>query len=287
MLRIFPLLLALVASQATPDRVGFEVASIKLSPSDEPVVDTNVPLGPGNVFTPTGGYFHAVNYPIFAFIAFAYRITGDQEQYLRTHLPDWVLNERFNLEARAAGNPTKDEFRLMMRALLADRCKLSIRHETRQAPIVAMVLTKAGQTGPRLRAHPAEKVCSTVPDWDKQEFDDGFPLLCGGVLRLPHGTGRISKFGASNISLTFLANQLSIMGQLVRPVVDQTGLSGNFDFTLEWSPESAAPPTAAAELLPGPPFKDAVAQQLGLKLVSQTGPADFLIVDHIERPSGN
>jgi uncharacterized protein (TIGR03435 family) len=198
-----------------------------------------------------------------------------------------VLHERYSMEARAAGNPTKDQFRLMMRALLADRFKLIIRHETRQAPIVAMTLAKAGQTGPRLRAHPAEKACTTVPDWQNLAYDDGFPTLCGGLLPLPHGQGRVAKYGASSVNLTFIANQLSIMGQLGRPVVDQTGMSGNFDFTLEWSPESANPSTAEAELLPGPPFKEAVAQQLGLKLVSQNGPADFLIVDHIERPSGN
>ena len=288
MLRVFTALLALAATQSAPDnKLEFEVASIKPHTLSEPVANTNVPLGPGNVFTPTGGYFHAINFPISAFLAFAYRITGDQEQYLRAHLPEWALNERFSVEARATGNPTKDEYRLMMRALLADRCKLAIRHETKQAPIVALTLIKARQTGPRLRAHPAEMACSTVPDWQNPEFDDGFPLLCGGLLPLPHGPGRIAKFGASNVSLTFIANQLSMMGQLGRPVVDQTGLSGNFDFSLEWAPESPNPAAAEAEILPGPPFREAVAQQLGLKLVSQTGPADFLIVDHIERPSGN
>jgi bla regulator protein blaR1 len=87
--------------------------------------------------------------------------------------------------------------------------------------------------------------------------------------------------------MTFIANQLSIMGQLGRPVLDQTGLSGNFDFTLEWSPESPNPQTVAADSLPGPTLKEAVAEQLGLKLVSQTGPADFLLIDHLEHPTGN
>lgn len=104
---------------------------------------------------------------------------------------------------------------------------------------------------------------------------------------MPHGSGRISKFGASNVTMTFIANQLSIMGQLGRPVLDQTGLSGDFDFTLEWSPEPPNPQTVAAEPPPGPTFKEAVGEQLGLKLVSQIGPADFLIVGHVERPTGN
>ena len=91
--------------------------------------------------------------------------------------------------------------------------------------------------------------------------------------------------GRPRFSVT--ANQLSIMGQLGRRVLDQTGLTGNFDFTLEWSPEPPNLQTVDAEPAPGPTFKDAVAEQLGLKLVPQTGPADFLIVDRIERPSGN
>jgi len=286
MIRMTAVLLALVAAQAA-DKLEFDVVSIKPNNSGDRASQTNVPLGPGNVFTPTGGHFAIVNYPAATLIAFAYKITGDQEQYLRAHLPDWVLSDRFDVEARAAGNPTKDEMRLMVQTLLADRFKAVLHYEIRQAPVVGMVLAKAGKPGPRLRQHPAAVACSTVPNWDNPTYDEGFPLLCGGLLQLPHGTGRISKFGASNVTLTFIGNQLSIMGQLGRPVIDQTGLSGNFDFSLEWSPESPNPSTAEAELPPGPPFKEAVANQLGIKLVPQTGAANFLIVDHIEHPTGN
>jgi uncharacterized protein (TIGR03435 family) len=111
--------------------------------------------------------------------------------------------------------------------------------------------------------------------------------VCSGLLPLPHGPGQIAKFGASNVSMIFIANQLSIMGQLGRPVLDRTGLEGNFDFALEWSPESPNPQTTAPDPLPGPTFQQALGEQLGLKLVPQIGPADFLIVDHVERPSGN
>jgi uncharacterized protein (TIGR03435 family) len=286
MFPVAALAIALATAQSPSDKLEFEVASVKPNHTGDPVSRTNVPLGPGSVFTPTGGYLSIVNYPAMALISFAYKITGDQEQYLRAHVPDWVLSDRFDVEARAAGNPSKDELRLMMRSLLADRFQLVLHHENRQAPVVALVLAKPEKTGPRLRQHPQDFPCTTAAT-PTLAFDNEFPTLCGGLLPVPHGPGQIAKFGASNVSMTFIANQLSMMGQLGRPVIDQTGLSGNFDFTLEWSPESPNPQTVAADPLPGPTFKDAVAAQFGLKLVSETGLADFLIVDHVEHPSGN
>jgi uncharacterized protein (TIGR03435 family) len=269
------------------DKLTFDVASVKPNRTGDSTGRTNVPLGPGNVFTPTGGYLSVVNYPLIALIAFAYKITGDQEQFLRARLPDWVLSDHFDIEARAAGNATKDEMRLMMRSLLADRFSLALHYETRQAPVFALVLAKAAKTGPRLRQRAENAPCTTGASPQTPPLDDGFPMICGGLFPLPHGPGRIARFGASNVTLTFIATQLSIMGQLGRPVLDRTGLSGNFDFTLEWAPEPAAPQTAEANPLPGPTFREALAEQLGLKIVSQTGAADFLIVDHVEHPSGN
>ncbi len=274
------LLLTLVAAQAAPQDPAFEVVSVKPNNSGAALSTTNVPLGPGSVFTPTGGYLSIVNYPAMAFISFAYKITGDQEQYLRAHVPGWVLSDRFDIQARAAGNPNKDEMRLMMRSLLADRFHLVIRHETRQTPVFALLLVKPGKTGPELRHHPEDAPCVTTSSND-------MAALCGGLVPLPHGPGQISKFGARNVTMTFIANQLSIMGQLGRPVVDLTGLTGNFDFSLEWSPDSTAPQIGTPEVLPGPPFAQALREQLGLKLSAETGPADFLLVDRIERPTGN
>jgi uncharacterized protein (TIGR03435 family) len=75
------------------------------------------------------------------------------------------------------------------------------------------------------------------------------------------------------------------MGQLERPVIDRTGLSGNFDFALEWAPEQAGP-----DLPPdpaGPTFLEALKDQLGIKLESQKGPAEVIILDHVEHPSEN
>lgn len=141
------LLFAMAAAQAVAGELAFEVASVKANKTGANAATTNVPLGPGSVYTPTGGYISIVNYPAVAFISFAYKVTGDQEQYLRAHLPDWVLSERFDIQARAAGDPTKDEMRLMMQSLLADRFKLTIRHESRQASIYALLLTRQDRSG--------------------------------------------------------------------------------------------------------------------------------------------
>jgi uncharacterized protein (TIGR03435 family) len=278
---------------ASPDKLEFEVASVKPNKTGDPAGRTNVPLGPGTLFTPTGGRFSVVNYNLYAFIGFAYKLTGDQDQALQSQLPAWVFSDHFDIEARAAGNPSKDELRLMVRSLLADRFKLVIRSETRQAPIFALLLSKPGKTGPRLRPHPDDSSCKpaapTAPITQIDLNGDGFPVICGGLVPMPHGAGRLYKFGARNVTMQFIANQLSIMGQLSRHVQDQTGLTGMFDFALEWSPELTAAQGANpdTENQPGPTFLEALGDQLGVKLVSQKGPVDVLVVDHIEHPSGN
>jgi uncharacterized protein (TIGR03435 family) len=86
-----------------------------------------------------------------------------------------------------------------------------------------------------------------------------------------------------------LANSMSGLGNLNRPVVDQTGLTGNFDFVLEFAPESATGENAASSLSDrgGPTFVEALKEQLGIKLDSQKGALDYIHIDHVERPSEN
>src|ERR1700735_1230340 len=105
------------APVAAPGSLEFEVASVKPNKTGNPASRTNVPLGPGTLFTPTGGRFSVVNYNVYAFIGFAYKLTGDQDQALQAQLPSWVFSDHFDIEARAAGNPTKDEMRLMVGSL--------------------------------------------------------------------------------------------------------------------------------------------------------------------------
>jgi uncharacterized protein (TIGR03435 family) len=100
----------------------------------------------------------------------------------------------------------------------------------------------------------------------------------------------IAKGGSRNITIALLADALPGMGRLDRPIVDQTGLTGRFDFTLEFEPEAALTAAPTAEPAPefqGPTFVEALREQLGLRLESTKAPLPFLVIDHVERPTGN
>jgi hypothetical protein len=118
------------ASTAIGDQLMFDVASVKPNKSGNPPT-FNFPLGPGDVYVPNGGFLSATNFPLGTYIAFAYKILGNQMQSLMAQLPEWVMTDRFDIQARAESNPGKDQMRLMMRSLLADRFKLAIHTETR------------------------------------------------------------------------------------------------------------------------------------------------------------
>ena len=275
-----------IAQQSTPPpvRQEFDVASVKPNKSSELAASANIPLGPGTVFPEVGGHFSATNIPLMGYISFGWKLQGNQGQALVSQMPAWVLSDRFDIQAEVAGHPGKDDMRMMMRALLADRFKLAIRSENRQVNVFGLVLGKAGKTGKWFQAH-LDGSCSTNPPPSDTEAAGEFPALCGGVLPVPHPPGYMNKFGARNVSLEFIANQITALGHLDRPVLDQTGLNGNWDFALQWVPDvPGADPEALAA---GPSFLEALAEQMGLKLVSQKAPAEFLVLDHVEHPSDN
>jgi uncharacterized protein (TIGR03435 family) len=99
-----------------------------------------------------------------------------------------------------------------------------------------------------------------------------------------------SRAGSRNTTLALIAGALPTFTQLGRPVVDQTGLKGKFDFVLEWTPDPTGPPPATGVLPPdpeGPTFLQALREQLGLKLEPTRGRIETLIIDHVDRPSEN
>ena len=291
-------LAAPAAAQTSPGtQLAFEVASVKPNKSDAPPY-SNFPLNAGDFYVPNGGLFSAKNLPLVTYIFFAYKIQGNQAQSLIPQLPGWVLTEHFDIEARADGNPTKDEMRTMMRSLLADRFKFAVHFEKREVPVLAFVVAKPGKIGPQLQQHPSDENCQSeaappsagTPDALMQTVAGGLPLLCNGILGLPPSVPGRSRLGGRNVTIAFMADLLSQRVTLGRPMIDATGLTGTFDFLLEFTPESqgATPPGLNAPLDPdGPTFEEALREQLGLKLESRKTSMDVLVMDHVEHPSEN
>jgi uncharacterized protein (TIGR03435 family) len=277
---------ALLAAQDAPP--AFEVASVRPNNSGEGFVRFG---------RQPGGRFTATNVPLRELIRFAYQVQPFQIE----GAPGWAASERFDIVAKAEGDPPlslpggpPDAMALMMRTLLAERFKLKLHNETRDLPVYALLPARADRKpGPKLAASTVD--CAAVmaargraggPPPPMPQF--GERMQCG--FRIGPGT-----LSAGSASMTQLANGLSPM--VGRQVVDQTGWSGNFDFDLTWTPDQMpqrAPGTPADQPVRingididpnGPSIFTAVQEQLGLKLDSTRGPVQVLVIDSVERPT--
>jgi uncharacterized protein (TIGR03435 family) len=283
---------------AAGGKLSFEVASVKPSKSFR---SPNFPLDSGNAVA-QGGRFSAVM-PLSIFIFFAYKVdgTGDQARTVLAQMPKEVTTGLFEIEARAAGNATKDQMRLMMQSLLADRFNLRVHFDTREVPAMALTLDKPGKLGPKLRPHSEGPPCPEYKSFDPAarpeppKPNDVFPQRCD-VNELQSKPGGTARLGTRNTTPQLLARDITTVGfmsgEVDKPVVDRTGLNDRFDYVLEWSGLSFGPlpPGAAAPAPtdnPGTTFLQAVREQLGLKLVPTRAPIRTLVIDHVERPSEN
>jgi uncharacterized protein (TIGR03435 family) len=287
------------AAPATTPKLEFDVVSVKLSRPDGGQ-DMSFPLTAGDSYAPNGGNFIATGMPLTVYIMFAYKMSASQAQAME-QLPDWVRTEKYDIVAKTDNHEAaKDEMRMMMRSLLAERFKLAVHSETQQVPVYALVLAKPGALGPKLLAHPASETCDNTPPKPAQDSKTppafttaaDFPVICGGIMGLPRSAPGVIALGARNVTMGQIANVLTGPGDLGRPVLDQTGLTGKYDFLLEFAPDRApAPGDGAAAATPpdsaGPGIEQALREQLGLKLVSQKGPVDVLIVDQVEHATQN
>jgi uncharacterized protein (TIGR03435 family) len=259
-------------------------------------------IGKNDVLSPSGSLFSAENQSLLRYIIFAYKLSGTQELALRfgyfkgleSPVPEWVRSSGFDIEARAPQSTTKDQTRLMMQSLLAERFKLVVHFETREAPVFAMVLAKAGSVGPQLRKHPAGDNCAeTAFPTDSgngvtaKQSQFAIPIPCGQLAHLPPSAPAARRFGGRDVPLSLLATSLPTqtgMAVIPRPVIDKTGLEGNYDFSLEWTPEDTSEVNNQES---GGTFQEALKEQLGLKLQPEKGPVEVLVIDHIEPPSPN
>jgi uncharacterized protein (TIGR03435 family) len=236
----------LVASVAFAQApVVFEVATIK--PTD--------PAFGGIVMRLGGGRFSVTGFTLRDLIAFAYAV--DVSQIAAG--PNWAASERYDIfgKPEKEGPLTRDVARVMLRALLTDRFQLKFHRETKEMPVYVLTVGKNGsKMKPRIDGDGGEST----------------RLVFQGA----KATGR-------NVSAKVLAEELQAM-LFDRPVVDQTGLAGSFDFNLSWRPEAGASVTGDPN---DPDIFTAIQEQLGLRLQLQKALAEMIVVDGAEKASEN
>ena len=277
---------------AAGGKMEFEVASIR--PSSGRFTKMNFRWAEGAPYPPNGGYFSA-DTTLLSYIRFAYKLSQTQEQNRLTleRQPKWLDSQHFAIQARAPGNPTKDQMRLMVQSLLAERSKLAVHFESREMQVLVLTLIEPGKTGPRLRPHSDDPPCDFqgTPSGHSSSTKgaDVFPRNCGNFY-IDETADHLERLGARNVTMQRIATGLVEVGQLGHPAVDETGLSGNFDFTIEWEPAPKASSQSDTDEQPDIsrlPFEKALKDQLGLKLVKRKAPVQFLVIDHVEKPSEN
>ena len=261
----------LPASPLSPAAMRFDVASVKPSPPSATAGET-VTITPG-AFLP-GGRFFARNSQLLTLIRRAY-----QDFSLR---PDQIVGlsslteERFDVDARAGTEVPEARVRLMLQQLLADRFKLRVHTETRPQNIYRLSVARADrQLGPQVRRSTADCTTPASRNGDAAQNPCGYSSYIANGERIVVLRGR---------SISNLATVLQ--SELQRTVVDDTGLSGQFDMQLTWSVSATALQAAVtpADVAATSVFT-AVQEQLGLKLEASRAPAEVLVIDSVERPT--
>lgn len=274
------------ATREAGDKMEFAVASVRPSTQDAGRKGYDF-LNPYSTLQPPKGGLFSANSQLLGFIIFAYNIR-DASQYssLAQQLPKWAQSGWFDIEARAEGNPNRDQMRLMMQSLLEKRFGLVLRTEVRQGNVLALELN--GQ-GPGLHPHSEDPPCVDRPESSSEGRQEASPIVyCGiDVSRLQ---GRL-HVAMVDVSMDQVARFLGgIAGNLGArenlPVLDRTGLRGKFDATLDFVPDKEGPEDATSDAS-GPTFTKALGSQLGLKLSKQSGPIAAFVIDHVEEPFEN
>ena len=263
-------------AQAPPADLTFEVASVKPNKSG----DGRVLLG-----LQPGGRFTATNVPARLLLRQAYNV----QDFQIVGGPDWLGSDRFDVIAKAPGGDYNGEqMRPMLRALLAERFKLTAHNETREMPVYVLMKARSdGKLGAKLT--PAAVDCAAArgrrgggpppaPPQPGQRIECGFMI----------GLGRMSAGGMPILELARTLSQ-----QVGRVVLDKTELTGNYDFELTYAPQQLGGPAPLLNGAPAPVDPDApslftaLQEQLGLKLDTQRGPVEVLVIDRVEQPTAD
>ncbi len=265
LLALFCAFAGLLLAQSMSKPLEFDVVSVK--PSDPAARGSFINVGVGDLFT-------AGNMPIRALITFAYEIRDLQ----LTGGPGWVASDRFDITAKTPRDqlsPGGDDPRSMTdsqrevrnqrlrercRALLAERFGLVAHHETREETVYYLTVAKGGIK---------MKVVETPGDRQGMQSN---------------GRGHTQGFAATTKMLTDM-----LTGATGHTVIDKSGLTGKYDWILDWTPDMAAANTGddAAPQPSAPTIFTALQEQLGLRLDSGKGPVDIVVIDQIHKPSEN
>lgn len=278
--------------QDTGKRLEFEAASVKVSELPaQGFIRLKPPGGPGTKDPTRIEYNFSTmrNLLMTAYNVKTYQING----------PSWIDMERYDVIATVAPGTTKEQAAIMLQNLLADRFQLKIHRETKDLPLYELTVAKGG---PKLKPY--------VEDPNEPKFDlnnppppgplpadkNGRPTPPPGATIMMINNGKMHMV-TRKADMARLADMMS--NNLRSPVVDKTGLTGEFDLDLEFSTDGLAgapvPPPGGFGPGPGPggpPAGDttdapalitAVQEQLGLKLDLKKGPLDLIVVDHVEK----
>lgn len=245
----------------------FDAASIKpfVSVSDPSVINDRMP-----------GRFTATNSALQLILLYAFKLRDHE----LVDVPDWVRSTRYNITATyPPSDPVnRDDVRTRVQALLRERFALASHPETRELPVYFLtVARKDGKLGPQLMASSVDctgKQPDLIGGSPSPVAPSGNRPSCGMIAARQFITG-----GSRPISE--LATNLELGAG--RPVLDRTGLAGTFDIDVKWSPAASVSAASADDAS----LFVALEEQLGLKLESGKAPFDVLVIDHIERPTGD
>jgi uncharacterized protein (TIGR03435 family) len=265
-----------VLSAQAPQGPTFEVASVKQNTSGE--LRSFISLGGPSPFGATpANTLTASNMTLRMMIVQAYTIPLPLERFVLTGGSQRILMSRFDVRAKPTEGttPSSPQMFQMLKALLADRFSLRVHTETRQIPIYAMTVIRDGKLGPDIRESRFD--CDAVYKAGRKPTDPDPPLdskgrgLCWS--NYDFGQTQGARYAGP---LSMLASRAQSF--VDRPVVDATGLTGNYEwqltFTMKDSPDAVAPSIYTA-------FQE----QLGLKLEPRTGPFEVYVIDSVEMPT--
>lgn len=268
------------AAQAAAPKLEFEVASIRPSQSSGAErVDAGLRMD--------GAQAHIGSQSLKNLIAMAYRV-----QWNMVTGPDWMASARFDISAKLPDGATTDQVPEMLQSLLADRFGLKVHHETKDAPAYALLM---GKPPLKLTESPAD-AATPAPNGSVNVSASG--SAAGVSIDLGHGSSYTfanDQFQFHRFTMDQFVRQLALY--MDHPVVNMTGLTGTYDFTLDVTQEDyyillvrsganagVTMPPQALQLLGGTPVSlfDALSQQ-GLRLEARKLPLDMIVVDHAQQ----